>query len=296
MTMIMRADWRNRVSAGGYTPTMLSSHSIPELPDILASWTDVETRILGERRIAVFLDYDGTLTPIVARPKDAVLAEPMRSLLDRLAQVCFVAIVSGRDVDTLWEHIGLDRLVYLGSHGADVLGRDGRRTLLPGAESFLGPLSEAAEHLAEELRDVSGVLVEHKRYALAVHYRNAAEKDVERVFEAMEREAERQPQLRETRGKKVLELRPALDWGKGQAVRALLRERFGGIPSDALGIYLGDDLTDEDAFSELAEDGLTVVVDSGESRPTHARFRVRPEGVSEILRRLAEHCERTATA
>lgn len=270
---------------------MLPPRSVPELPDILTSWAEVEARILGGRRIAVFLDYDGTLTPIVARPEDAVLAESMRLLLERLARACFVAIVSGRDVDALRERVGLGRLVYLGSHGADILDPDGRRTLLPAAESFLGPLAEAAERLTAELRDVGGVLIERKRYAVAVHYRNAAEKDTARVFEAMEREAERQPRLRETRGKKVLELRPAVDWGKGRAVRALLHEGFGGIPEGALAVYLGDDLTDEDAFAELAEDGLTIVVDTGESRPTHARFRVSLEGVPEALRRLAEHCE-----
>ena len=97
------------------------------LPSALQRVNDIYGRLAG-RTMAVFLDYDGTLTPIVRRPEDAELSQSMRQIIGRLAEHCPVAIVSGRDLQDVRSVVGVDRLYYAGSHGFDI---DGPRRQTP---------------------------------------------------------------------------------------------------------------------------------------------------------------------
>lgn len=206
---------------------------------------------LGDRRIAVFLDYDGTLTPIVERPDLAVLDDSVRASIRRLAALCPVAVVSGRDLDDVARHVGLDELVYAGSHGFDIRG-PGLRTQI-GTE-YLTDLDTAETSLKERLSAIGGALVERKRFAIAVHTRRVAPPDKPAVAEAVRDVAAGHPQLRVTGGKEIHELRPNVPWDKGRAVLSLL-DRLGLAGVETVPIYLGDDETDEDAFRALAGRG-----------------------------------------
>lgn len=226
-----------------------------EMPSALERF-DAFAAALDGRRPAVFLDYDGTLTPIVGRPDLAVLEEPMRSAIRRLAMVCPVAVVSGRDLDDVAGMVGLPELVYAGSHGFDIRG-PGLRTQV-GLE-YLTELQRAEMDLRARLSQVPGLLVERKRFAIAIHTRQVIPSIKAEVAAIVRSVAGELTQLRLTGGKEILELRPALEWDKGKAVLALLDSlRLAG--PETVPVYIGDDETDEDAFRVLGGVGLGIRV------------------------------------
>jgi len=198
-----------------------------------------------------------------------------------------VAFVSGRDLDDVQRLVALDDLIYAGSHGFDIRGPDLCLELPEGVDA-LEDLDEAASRLDEQLADVAGALVERKRFAIAVHYRRVADSDVARVDEAVAETARMLPALRRTGGKKVFELRPAIDWNKGRAVLWLLAQ-LGLDGPDVLPIYVGDDDTDEDAFRALAERGGIGVLVAAAPRLSSAAFRLPDtEAVGAFIGHLTE--------
>ncbi len=255
-----------------------------ELPSALESGDAIVAHLEGKRP-ALFLDYDGTLTPIVSQPEDALLSDDMRRVLRELAGLCVVAIISGRDRADVEPLVALDGLVFAGSHGFDIRGPEGLRLEHEGGRACLPALEQAESELRPALEAIGGARVERKRFAIANHYRNVAESDVPRVERVVREVAAGQPTLRISHGKKVLELRPDIDWDKGRAVLWLL-EALGLDGSDTLPFYLGDDVTDEDAFLALADLGIGVLV----GRPsylTHATYSLRDtEEVRQFLERM----------
>ncbi|MGV9539750.1 trehalose-phosphatase [Nocardia beijingensis] len=256
-----------------------------EVPDAMACWSRI-VDLLGGEKPAVLLDFDGTVAEIVADPTAAEPVDGVAAALTTLATQCPVAVISGRDLDDLRDRVGVDGIWYAGSHGFELLAPDGTRHVhdaVPGAERAL---AEAAGELRRRLDDIPGALVEHKRFAVAVHHRNVATENVGRVIAAVH-EAGRAAGLRVTHGRRVTELRPDVDWDKGAALRWILDRLT--VPVSP--IYLGDDLTDEDAFDAVEADGIAIVVRAEETgdRHTAARYSVAgPRQVRAFLERLAE--------
>jgi alpha,alpha-trehalase len=256
------------------------------LPRALDHLDEVCRRLRG-RQLVVFLDYDGTLTPIVARPELATLSDGMRAAVAELASHCPVAIVSGRDRPEVERLVRLHNLVYAGSHGFDIAGPGGLSLEHEAGRACLADLDAAEARLERELDGVPGVQVERKRFAVAVHYRNVAGKNVAAVEKVVERTGKAHPKLARRGGKKVFELRPDTDWDKGKAVRWLLRA-MNLDRADVLPVYLGDDETDEDAFLALTEGGLGIFVGDPPGA-TRAVYALRdPEEVRRFLGELSE--------
>jgi trehalose 6-phosphate phosphatase len=256
-----------------------------ELPDGLQA-LDLTT----ERQPAVFYDFDGTLSEIVEDPDSARLVDGAADALTSLSAACPVAILSGRDLADVRERIGLPGLWYAGSHGFELTGPDGTHHQNPEAAASIPVLAGAAADLADQLGHIPGVVVEHKRFGVAVHYRNAARDRVGEVAAAV-RTAGQRTALRVTTGREVIELRPNIDWDKGKTLRWVLdyiRDNEGAGP--LLPIYLGDDITDEDAFDAVDGDGIAILVrhsDDGD-RATAARYALDdPDRVREFTERLA---------
>jgi trehalose 6-phosphate phosphatase len=236
----------------------------------------------GGRRLAVFLDYDGTLTPIVSRPEDALLAEDMRAVLRRLSRCCTVAIISGRDLRDVRGLVGIDEAFYAGSHGFEVAGPEGMGVQWQQGREFLPILDQAERELHLALDNVVGVLIERKRFSIAIHYRLVPDRNAPTVKGAVDLVAADHPELRKGHGKKVMELQPDIDWDKGKAVLRLLKE-VTEKSGDVAPLYIGDDLTDEDAFRALRDRGVGIVVREA-ARPTEARYAL--ESTDEVRRFL----------
>jgi alpha,alpha-trehalase len=237
-----------------------------------------------DRRLAVFLDYDGTLTPIVPRPQDAVLAPEVRQTVRELAQACTVAIISGRDLADVRQLVGVEGIVYAGSHGFDVAGPQGPLAGDNERDRFLPVLAEAEAELRQGMASIAGAQLERKKYSIAVHYRNVADADRAAIESLVGATLAHHPQLRDLPGKKVHDLQPRIAWDKGKALFHVLR-MLGLDRPDVLPVYIGDDITDEDAFAALRGRGVGIVV-RDEPRPTTATLAL--DDPQQVHRLLAE--------
>lgn len=227
---------------------------IADLPHALRDSEQFAQR-LDSRQPAVFLDYDGTLTPIVDRPQDAVISDSMRDAVRRLAERTTVCVVSGRDRPIIDQWMGIDGLVVAGSHGFDIGGhRDGtvRHDAVTGIEDLLATVTD---RLNAEVGSIAGAVIEPKRFSVAVHYRLVTPTQRPSVTAVVDTLLDEYPdQLKVTPGKMVYEIQPKVDWDKGKAVQ-YLRRALGVEGEEFVALYLGDDVTDEDAFTALKESG-----------------------------------------
>jgi alpha,alpha-trehalase len=258
-----------------------------DLTNMLPSALEHVEEIAGHSgRLAVFLDYDGTLTPIVSHPEQAWLADSMRQVLQQLTERASVAILSGRDLDDVRRRVGIEEIVYAGSHGFDVAGPHGLRRQI--ATEFLPNLDAAENELHRALDEIPGAQVERKLFSVAAHYRNGQENDLSRIQRVVNAVTTQHHELRKIDGKKVYELLPDIDWNKGKAVIWLL-EMFGLEGGTLHPIYIGDDTTDEDAFRALKQVGVGIVV-SEKSQDTAASYSLKdPADVERFLRALTAY-------
>ena len=260
------------------------------LPDALASFGQL-AGVVAARRPAFFFDFDGTLSEIVDQPSAATLVPGAARALHALAAIYPVAVLSGRDLADIRDRVDIPGLWYAGSHGFEMVGPDGTHHSNETAAQAIPVLERAAAELTARLSAISGVSVEHKRYAVAVHYRNAAP-DAAGTVTAAAHDVGRSSGLRVTSGRKVVELRPDVDWDKGKTLEWIVDRVAGREP--LLPIFIGDDLTDEDAFDSVLHDGIGIVVRHAEDgdRATAARYYLDdPERVREFIERLVEQSD-----
>jgi len=236
-------------------------------------------------QLAIFLDYDGTLTAIVNDPKEALLSDSMRQTLQELVMRASVAVLSGRDLDDVRNRVAIEAIAYAGSHGFDIAGPRGLRR--QEAMKFLPALDAAEKELREKLAGIAGAVIERKHFSIAAHYRKVNENDFPKLERAVSEVAARHRELRRMEGKKVYELLPYTDWDKGKAALWLL-ERLGLERLGARPIYIGDDRTDEDAFRALEQRGVGILV-SEQPGSTVAHYALKnPAEVECFLQELIE--------
>jgi len=237
------------------------------LPSALAHLDEVWAD-LGDRFV-VFLDFDGTLAPIVDDPAQARMPASTRRAVAELAERVPVAIASGRALEDVRRRVDLEDLVYAGDHGFEVHGV-AEPEKLPRPEGLAAELAQARRALEARVADLADVHVEAKPYSLAVHHRQASPEAGDRAREAVADVVGASSLLSWRQGSQVLEVLPAVDWDKGRCVQALAR----ALPGEPRGVvYVGDDATDEDAFAVLGEDDVGVLV-AREERSTRADYRL----------------------
>jgi trehalose 6-phosphate phosphatase len=253
---------------------------------------DDRDRIIQEvksrARRAFFLDYDGTLTPIVQDPEKASLSSKYRKVIASLLrnEKNLVCIISGRAIEQLEGLIRLKGLVLAGNHGMEITG-PGILYVNDGALRAKVLLTEIAHMLKLKLRDFEGILVEDKGLTVSVHYRMLAPSQHAHLKKFFYREMEKfltSKTVVVTGGKRVLEVRPNVVWDKGSAVKWLLGYVSKNLLEEPYPIYMGDDETDEDAFRALKGRGLTVLVSSQERESEAAYFTRNVEEVYQFLR------------
>jgi trehalose 6-phosphate phosphatase len=264
-----------------------------QLPDALQALTGTADGLAG-RRPAVFFDFDGTLSDIVDDPDSATLVAGATEALEKLAAQCPVAVLSGRDLADVTKRVGVRSIWYAGSHGFELTAPDGTHHQNDAAAAIIPVLEQAAGQLRDQLAAIPGVVVEHKRFGVAVHYRNAERDRVGEVAAAV-RAAGRRAGLRVTTGREVIELRPDMDWDKGKTLRWVIDHLPEAGSGPLTPVYLGDDITDEDAFDAVRDDGVPILVrhsDDGD-RATAALFALdSPARASEFTDRLARQLSR----
>lgn len=260
---------------------------------LLSAWPEVASRLRAAGYVLLLSDYDGTLTPIVEKPELANLNPRTRALLQKLAHHhnFAVGIVSGRALSDLKGRVDLEGITYGGNHGLEIEG--------PGL-SLVNPLAQEMKpllrllHLAllQAFSAVKGVLVENKGLTLSVHYRQVEESQSQAVKSALESvvaSTSAGGKVRTTMGKKVYEVRPAVDWDKGKAIELLWQKHSRGGKRKSLPIYLGDDLTDEDGFRAVARLGGISIFVGDEATQSQASYFLRsPSEVEKLLELLAE--------
>jgi alpha,alpha-trehalase len=245
------------------------------------------------KELAIFLDYDGTLTPIVDTPDQAIMAEEMRQAVRELSRHCAVGIISGRDLKDVRDKAQLDTLVYAGSHGFDIAGPEGLQVENRVGEEFLPALDQAEHELTRKLDAVPGLLLERKKFAIAIHFRLVEPERVAEIEKVVKEVAAGNPKLRQASGKKIFELQPRMEWHKGKALLFLL-QTLKLDREDVLPFYIGDDVTDEDAFRTLKGRGITIMVQDS-PQETAADYTLKnPQEVRQFLLQLIPLARRSS--
>jgi trehalose 6-phosphate phosphatase len=249
------------------------------------TWDSLARKLHSASGIDVFLDYDGTLTPIRRTPAAAMLTRETKNILQQLTRLpgLQVAIITGRSMADIRKHVRVENIGFAANHGFQIY-KNGKQWIHPQAAPYIKILSQLHAVLRKTLAGYPKVILENKIFTLSIHYRNVAPEVVRPLKSlAIKTVAAFDPNLQITRGKKVLEVRPHIDWGKGKAVLKMFRTRMVFRRREAL--YIGDDTTDEDVFRELAARGITIRV--GKNTSTLAQYFVRDvEEVKHLLQSI----------
>ncbi len=266
------------------------------MENLLKSWGKIEGH-LGKKYVYLFLDFDGTLTPIRRSPDSVRLSGAAREALRHLAsrEDVFLAIVSGRRAGEVKELTGLKDIVYVGNHGFEVTG-PGPRVTFPGALKAKKTMGRIRGELEKSFRSFKGIIIEDKGVTVSVHYRMVRKgklAEAEHIFERISRPYVSAGKIAVTRGKKVWELRPPFEWNKGTTVMRLLEQKRRLLEKRVIPFYIGDDRTDEDAFRALGRGAYTVRVGKPERKSTLAAYYLRnTTEVREFLKKLYAFKER----
>ena len=238
---------------------------------------------ISEQPVFLFLDYDGTISPIARKPQLAVTPKQTRSVLHELSKIphCRIAVISGRGLEDIICRVGLKNIIYSGNHGLEIAGPQ-VRFKSPVTNKHRETLKNISQALHNRLKPIEGVLIQDKALSISVHYRLVDPKNVplvKKIFCEVTAVNFIREEIRVHLGKKVIEVAPPVNWDKGKAVLWLLHNMSFSEKSSILPVYIGDDTTDEDAFKILKDSGLTIFV--GKSKKSAAQYYVK--NTSEVL-------------
>lgn len=219
-----------------------STNKPPNLLDHL----DEALPVVRESRLGIVLDFDGTISELAPTPDESrISAESAEALESLVRKVTLVAVVSGRAASDLSEKVGLENVVYVGSHGAESLVA-GVRQVSPEAAEYSGRIAAVLDGL-RSTADAPGIYWENKGLSAAIHFRSSPDPDS--VRDSLAEALDSVPGVDELRvfwGKRVLELRAPVGGNKGDALRKLALDH--ALDS---AIFVGDDTTDIDALEAM---------------------------------------------
>jgi trehalose 6-phosphate phosphatase len=277
----------NPVTRQGFASTKLSKSGLTirqaiviyahrKIMRYLFHFLDKIEAALANRPIFLFLDYDGTVTPIRKKPALGRISKHSKKLIVELSKSprCRLAIISGRSLKDVRKMAGVSGIIYGGNHGLEMQGPR-IRFQSPVSKKHKAILRQLHRRLVEKLSPVKGVLIQDKGLSLSVHYRLVAAKDrplVKTVFRQTTSAYVERNRILVKPGKMVLEAFPPVEWNKGKAVQWLL-QNSAVKNTRIVPIYIGDDVSDEDAFGILKNRGLSIYV--GKPGKSCARYYVK---------------------
>jgi len=243
--------------------------------------------LLGSKKPALFLDYDGTLAPIVLNPADASISGRTKRLLEEAKRKFPVAIISGRDLKDLMDRVGVEGIAYAGSHGLEIAFTNGeRKQLVNEIQKCLGEVEVAESELRHLTKSFNGAIVERKRFGVALHYRAVGAERIGELLKLFDEIASRHPLLRRSEGKMVVELSGS-GANKGTAISEIMKHE-GISEMRHIPIFIGDDLTDEDGFRAVKHIGAGIIVGDA-PKQTAADYCLRDqEEVQKFLKKLVD--------
>jgi trehalose 6-phosphate phosphatase len=242
------------------------------LKNVLDDLRTIEGYLSKRKRVNLFLDFDGTLAPIAASPDEVMVPNEVVSILRKICEFdnVFVAVITGRSMDQVRELLNIRKIHYAGNHGLEISGV--RRTeIVPNAAQVVRSIKKVSEDLNKVLLTVPGAWVENKSLTATVHYRTVPPSHVpelNRLVGEITANFIDRGIVRLTRGKKVIEIQPNVNWDKGKAVKWMLRNI---AMKRATTFYIGDDRTDENAF-EVLDSSVTIKVVRDVRARTAARY------------------------
>jgi trehalose-phosphatase len=239
----------------------------------------------------LFLDFDGTLSPLVDVPSEAQVLKGLADIIQRCAENLRVCIITGRDTPIIREKLPLSNVVYIACHGFEITSFPNFSYQVEEAKASLPLLEEAHTKFSEIFKDIKGLVLERKTFGLALHYRMIdSPQEVDKMRQQVSEYVAQVQGLKIHEGEEVIELLPQVHWDKGMAMLKLY-EVFGIQQKDLPPLYLGDGQTDEHAFREMENWGIPVLT-SVEQRPTKARYHLQgPEEVKKFLEKLLQRLE-----
>lgn len=199
---------------------------------------------------AIVTDIDGTISEIAPTPDEAIVTTFMKEELVKLKEKFkMLAVISGRSAQNAKQMVGVEGLLYVGNHGMEYL-KDGNLNMNPEVTKYLSEIKRAGKKLEKgDLSSVNGLIFEDKGICYSIHYRqtkpseNARKKILNKIYDDPDCQ-----QLEVSEGRQLIELKPPITCDKGSILQNIIEEyELGKI------IYLGDDITDLDAFRKLKE-------------------------------------------
>jgi trehalose-phosphatase len=244
--------------------------------------------LMMKRRLALCLDYDGTIAPIVSSPEEALPPPEIRELMGTLVQHpehLSLVVASGRRVKEVQSLLALEGpSAIIGTHGLEVMDWVGQLRLTSPIAHCLPAMDKMRDWLNSAVSSKSGFFVEDKMLAVAFHYRNGNHTEAANIVEHLKRFVRKEAaELKVLHGEHVIELVPRVAPDKGFALLSLLHNND---ESHCLPAYFSDDLSDEGAFYKVRQYGITVLV--GPERPSYAEFRIERSQLLDVLTALVE--------
>ena len=247
-------------------------------------------KILNKGPLFLLLDFDGTISPIVDDPKDAFLNEDLKKILNELSRKPVnLGILTGRSIQDIKKRIRLKNILYSGDHGFEIKGKE-FSFQYPLPSDYKKVIQEILVQIRMQLLTIPSVILQQKKYSTSIHYRMVDSSNLN--FFKSKVKTILTPYIKSRRvklftGKKVYEIKPPVDWDKGKAIEKIaeeLKSRF--LLLDHKPVYIGDDVTDEDAFRSVNKLG-GVSIRVGKTKKSKAKFFLKNiQDVSDFLKKF----------
>jgi trehalose 6-phosphate phosphatase len=241
--------------------------------------------------IFLFLDYDGTLVPFKDTPTQVTTPKQIKKVIRQLIKnpKVKVIIATGRQLQDIKELMNVKGVSFIALHGLEIETADGMKFCWKQATQARLLIKTIKKDMQKKLTDEKGAFLEDKELTIVFHYRLLAKNKIHplrETFKKIVRNHDTQKILEIINGAKIIEARPK-GWNKGKGIEIFLAQYT--PVKNILPIYIGDDITDEDAFRFLGKRGITIHVTNRSKRKTSARYQVKnPDEVYSFLQSLSQ--------